>query len=97
MNGTQDKTWRAGIVTAIEEFTGCMVVEGGVIRSQDPGDTGVAGAEDWQGKWLLPGMVELHIDNLEKHMVPRPGVFWNAHSPTVIHGQSSGKFQACTI
>ena len=67
MNGTHDETWRARIVTATEEFTGCMVVEGGVIRSLERGDTGVAGAEDWQGEWLLPG------------------VFWNAHSATVIH------------
>jgi alpha-D-ribose 1-methylphosphonate 5-triphosphate diphosphatase len=75
----------ARIVTASEEFTGCMVVEGGLIRSIERGDTSLPGAEDWQGDWLLPGLVELHTDNLEKHLVPRPGVLWNAHSATVMH------------
>ena len=42
MIGTHDETWRAGIVTATEEFTCCMQVEGGVIRSLDLGDTGVS-------------------------------------------------------
>ena len=75
----------ARIVTATEEFTGCMVLEGGLIRSMERGDTSVTGAEDWAGDWLLPGLVELHTDNLEKHLVPRPGVLWNAHSATVMH------------
>ena len=75
----------AKIVTATEEFTGCMVIEAGTIRSVDRGDTSAPGAEDWAGDWLLPGLVELHTDNLEKHLVPRPGVLWNAHSATVMH------------
>ena len=75
----------ARIVTASEEFTGCLVVEDGVIRSLERGDTSVPGAEDWQGDWLLPGLVELHTANLEKHLVPRPGVLRNAHSATVMH------------
>ncbi len=75
----------AKIVTPTEEFNGCMVVEGGIIRSIERGSTSVICAEDWNGDWLLPGLVELHTDNLEKHLVPRPGVIWNAHSATVMH------------
>ena len=75
----------AKIVTPTEEFTGCMVVEGGIIRSIERGSTSASSAEDWNGDWLLPGLVELHTDNLEKHLVPRPGVIWNAHSATVTH------------
>jgi len=75
----------AKIVTATEEFTGCMVIEAGIIQAIERGDTAVPGAEDWAGDWLLPGLVELHTDNLEKHLVPRPGVIWNAHSATVMH------------
>lgn len=82
---TQRIIRNAKIVTASEEFTGCMVIEAGNIRSIDRGDTSVPGAEDWAGDWLLPGLVELHTDNLEKHLVPRPGVLWNAHSATVMH------------
>ena len=75
----------AKIVTATAEFTGCMVIEAGIIQAIERGDTAAPGAEDWAGDWLLPGLVELHTDNLEKHLVPRPGVLWNAHSATVMH------------
>lgn len=33
--------------------------------------------ENIGGDLLLPGLVELHTDNLEAHYVPRPGVTWN--------------------
>ena len=75
----------ARIVTADEEFTGSVLMEGGLIRSVDRGDTTVPGAEDWAGDWLMPGLVELHTDNLEKHLSPRPGVLWNAHSAMTVH------------
>jgi alpha-D-ribose 1-methylphosphonate 5-triphosphate diphosphatase len=75
----------ARIVTATESFTGCVVLEGDTIRAIDPGTTAVPSAENWEGDWLLPGLVELHTDNLEKHLVPRPGVLWNATSATVTH------------
>ena len=75
----------ARIVTATEEFTGCVVIDGETISAVDPGDTRLPNAEDWGGDWLLPGLVELHTDNLEKHLVPRPGVLWNAHSAMVAH------------
>lgn len=75
----------ARIVTGEQVFTGCAVIDGGRIRAVDWGSTSVAAAQDWQGDWLLPGLVELHTDNLEKHLVPRPGVIWNATSATVTH------------
>ncbi len=75
----------ARIITPDEEFTGCISVADGLICSVERGDTAATAAEDWAGDWLLPGLVELHTDNLEKHLVPRPGVLWNAHSAMVVH------------
>ena len=75
----------ARIVTANEEFTGSVVIEDGLIQRVDSGDTSVTGAEDWAGDWLMPGLVEVHTDNLEKHLSPRPGVLWNAHSAMLVH------------
>ncbi len=76
----------ARIVTATETFLGCAVVEDGVFHAIDWGGAmSSPGAEDWEGDWLLPGLVEVHTDNLEKHLVPRPGVIWNATSATVTH------------
>ena len=34
------------------------------------------GAEDCGGDYLAPGLIELHTDNLERHLEPRPGVRW---------------------
>ncbi|MDR2461120.1 MAG: alpha-D-ribose 1-methylphosphonate 5-triphosphate diphosphatase [Deltaproteobacteria bacterium] len=33
--------------------------------------------EDLEGDLILPGFVELHTDNLEKNIMPRPGIFWS--------------------
>jgi alpha-D-ribose 1-methylphosphonate 5-triphosphate diphosphatase len=75
----------ARIVTAHETFVGCVEIEDGRIRSVERNGTSLPGAQDWEGDWLLPGLVELHTDNLEKHLMPRPGVLWNATSATVTH------------
>jgi alpha-D-ribose 1-methylphosphonate 5-triphosphate diphosphatase len=75
----------ARLVTLDEEFTGSMVLDDDLIGAMDPGATLVTEGEDWAGDWLLPGLVELHTDNLEKHLAPRPGVLWNAHSAMVVH------------
>ena len=65
----------ARIVTADNEFTGSLSVQHGLIADVSATSAAVAG-EDWQGDYLLPGMVELHTDNLEKHLMPRPKVNW---------------------
>jgi alpha-D-ribose 1-methylphosphonate 5-triphosphate diphosphatase len=75
----------ARIVTEGETFLGCVVIEGDRIHAVDWGSSLAAGAEDWEGDWLLPGLVELHTDNLEKHLIPRPGVIWNPVSATLTH------------
>jgi alpha-D-ribose 1-methylphosphonate 5-triphosphate diphosphatase len=75
----------ARIVAADECFVGTVVVAEGRIRELARGATAVPAAQDWGGDWLLPGLVEVHTDNLEKHLIPRPGVIWNAHSALVAH------------
>jgi alpha-D-ribose 1-methylphosphonate 5-triphosphate diphosphatase len=75
----------ACIVTADDEFIGTVVIENGIIQSVEPSDTLALGADDWAGDWLMPGLVELHTDNLEKHLSPRPGVLWDAHSAMLVH------------
>jgi len=82
---TQRTIRNARIVTAGDEFTGSLVMDGELIGAMNPGPTSVADGEDWANDWLLPGLVELHTDNLEKHLAPRPGVLWNAHSAMVVH------------
>ncbi|RKE38158.1 alpha-D-ribose 1-methylphosphonate 5-triphosphate diphosphatase [Paraburkholderia sp. BL23I1N1] len=75
----------ARIVTRDEVFTGVIRIEDGVIRDVERGTTSAREAEDWDGDYLLPGLIELHTDNLEKHLAPRPGVLWNTDAAFVIH------------
>ncbi len=75
----------ARIVTATESFTGSIQVENGKFSRVDSGLTSAPGAEDWEGDYLIAGLVELHTDNLEKHLEPRPGVRWPAISALLTH------------
>ncbi|MTH35771.1 alpha-D-ribose 1-methylphosphonate 5-triphosphate diphosphatase [Paracoccus limosus] len=56
-------------------ISGALEIEDGRIAQILP-DSFPDGALDMQGDYLAPGMVELHTDNLERHMRPRPGVDW---------------------
>jgi alpha-D-ribose 1-methylphosphonate 5-triphosphate diphosphatase len=75
----------ARVVTRDEEFTGVVWIENDVIRDISRGTTSARESEDWEGDYLLPGLIELHTDNLEKHLAPRPGVYWNTDAAFVIH------------
>jgi alpha-D-ribose 1-methylphosphonate 5-triphosphate diphosphatase len=66
----------ASIVTAGEVVRGSVLVRGGRISAVDPGSTSVTGALDLEGDYLIPGLVELHTDNFERHLMPRPKVRW---------------------
>jgi len=84
----------ARIVTRDEEFTGTLRIEDGLILDLQLGGTSAPEAEDWGGDYLLPGLIELHTDNLEKHLAPRPGVRWNIEAAFVIH---DAQVAACGI
>lgn len=75
----------ARIVTENEVFTGTVKVHNGLINAMDRGNSRVPGAMDCQGAYLIPGLVELHTDNLEKHFSPRPGVIWPSHPAVLTH------------
>jgi len=75
----------ARIVTETEVFTGTLHAINGRIVSLAKGATRAAGAIDCGGDTLVPGLVELHTDNLEKHFTPRPGVRWHSRSACLSH------------
>lgn len=75
----------ARIVTAEHEFLGTLLLRDGLIAAVDEGASRLPQAQDLGGDYLLPGLVELHTDNLEKHMSPRPGVDWPSSSAVLTH------------
>jgi alpha-D-ribose 1-methylphosphonate 5-triphosphate diphosphatase len=75
----------ARLVLADRVVTGSVQIRDGVITAVDEGAAHPAGAEDLEGDLLLPGLVELHTDNLERHLLPRPGVVWPAYPALLTH------------
>jgi alpha-D-ribose 1-methylphosphonate 5-triphosphate diphosphatase len=75
----------ARVVTCDAEFLGSLHCADGVITAMHSGISSAAAAQNWEGDYLLPGLVELHTDNLEKHMAPRPGVRWPALPAVLAH------------
>jgi len=73
----------ARVVTGDEDFIGSVLVRDGVVAEVSPGAGGVG--EDFEGDVLMPGVVDLHTDSLEKHYFPRPNIDWNPVSAAVTH------------
>lgn len=66
----------AVIVTPEAELRGALVIRDGRIADIDEARSHGAGAVDLDGDCLLPGLIDLHTDNIEHHFFPRPGVHW---------------------
>jgi alpha-D-ribose 1-methylphosphonate 5-triphosphate diphosphatase len=65
----------ARVVLATEVLPRASVrVLDGRIAAIDAGLSSAPGALDMDGDYLLPGLVEVHTDNLERHVMPRPKV-----------------------
>jgi len=75
----------ARIVAGDHELAGTVVVRDGTIAAVDGGRSANPAAIDLGGDILMPGLVELHTDNLEKHFTPRPGVRWPGRAAVLAH------------
>jgi alpha-D-ribose 1-methylphosphonate 5-triphosphate diphosphatase len=75
----------ARVATADEIVLGTVELHENRFTDVQPGITSLAAAEDWGGDYLIPGLVELHTDNLEKQLEPRPSVRWPALPALLIH------------
>ncbi len=73
----------AQLVMPDRVVTGSVTIEQGVISEITEGDHVPTGAVDCAGDYILPGLVELHTDNIERHIEPRPEVDW-PHLPALI-------------
>lgn len=75
----------ANVVLADEVIQGTVVIKDGVITAIDAGNSMNPAALNLHGEYLIPGLVELHTDNLEKHMSPRPAVAWPTIAAMISH------------
>jgi len=75
----------AHIVLDDSVIHGTLHIRDGRIAHVDSSQTQVAGALDCEGDYLIPGLIELHTDNLEKHLMPRAGVIWPSLPAVLTH------------
>jgi alpha-D-ribose 1-methylphosphonate 5-triphosphate diphosphatase len=75
----------ARIVLADEVISGSVKLRDGMIEAIDEGNSQLPSAEDFEGDLLIPGLIELHTDNLERHVMPRPGTLWPVDSAVMNH------------
>ncbi len=72
-------------VTPEGAFSAHVQIEDGLIVSVAPSDRPLPGAIDLCDDLLIPGLVDVHTDNLEKHYQPRPGTTWDAIGAALAH------------
>mgnify|MGYP002134265799 CR=1 FL=1 len=75
----------AKLVLHDEVIHGALRIENGHITAIDPGAAVPKGAIDCEGDLVMPGLIELHTDNLERHIEPRPRVNWPHASAIIAH------------
>ena len=73
------------LVLENEVVHGSLEMQDGKIRAFAESQSHLSEAMDGEGGWLLPGLIELHTDNLDKFFTPRPKVDWPAHSAMSSH------------
>jgi alpha-D-ribose 1-methylphosphonate 5-triphosphate diphosphatase len=73
------------LVLPSETVLGAVTLRAGKIAAIDLGAAVPKGAVDCDGDYLLPGLIELHTDNLERHIEPRPRVNWPHASAIIAH------------
>jgi alpha-D-ribose 1-methylphosphonate 5-triphosphate diphosphatase len=73
----------ARIVLEDEIVAGSVLVRDGKIADISTGST--RAGEDFEGDYLIPGLVELHTDHLEGHYSPRPGLRWHKTAAIQAH------------
>ncbi len=79
------------LVLPSETIHGAITLQDGKIAAIDQGGAVPAGAVDCGGDFVIPGLIELHTDNLERHIEPRPKVNWPHASAIIAHdGELAG-------
>jgi alpha-D-ribose 1-methylphosphonate 5-triphosphate diphosphatase len=79
------KVFSKSVLTPQGLKSGTVEVQDGVIVALSLGDAPAPDAYDCGDDILIPGLVDIHTDNLEKHFQPRPGALWDAMGAALAH------------
>jgi alpha-D-ribose 1-methylphosphonate 5-triphosphate diphosphatase len=73
------------LVLPEEVIAGTVVIRGACIADVQPGRSQLPGAQDLDGDHLIPGIVDVHTDNLERQVQPRATARWPSRSAMLAH------------
>ena len=76
---------------------GTIVLRGAEIVAIEPGRSSAPGALDLDGDFVLPGVVDVHTDNLERQVLPRALARWPSRSAMVAHDAQCAAAGVTTI
>jgi alpha-D-ribose 1-methylphosphonate 5-triphosphate diphosphatase len=62
-----------------------VLFEDGTIIAVEPRNVASDHATDWGKDLLIPGLIDIHTDNLEQHYQPRPGAHWDELGAIMAH------------
>jgi alpha-D-ribose 1-methylphosphonate 5-triphosphate diphosphatase len=84
-NRMSDILCNARLVLPDRVLRGSVKIADGLIVEINEGASVPRDGIDLDGDFLIPGLVDLHSDNLEKHYAPRPRVEWPALAAVLAH------------
>jgi alpha-D-ribose 1-methylphosphonate 5-triphosphate diphosphatase len=87
----------ARLVLPDEVVRGTLVLCGAAIGDVQPGRSHVAGAFDIEGDHLIPGIVDVHTDNLERQVQPRANARWPSRSAMLAHDAQCASAGVTTV
>jgi alpha-D-ribose 1-methylphosphonate 5-triphosphate diphosphatase len=85
------------IVLPREVMPGTVVLRGDRIAEVQPGRSHLAAARDLDGDHLIPGVVDVHTDNLERQVQPRATARWPSRSALLAHDTQTAAAGVTTV
>jgi alpha-D-ribose 1-methylphosphonate 5-triphosphate diphosphatase len=82
---TETVLTNARVVLRDRVISGTVITQDDRIVDVSEGRSHLSSAFDCEGDYLIPGLIELHTDNLERHVMPRPGAFWPCDAAVLGH------------
>lgn len=85
------------IVLPREVLPGTVVLRGDRIAEVQPGRSHLPAARDLEGDHLIPGVVDVHTDNLERQVQPRASARWPSRSAMLAHDTQTAAAGVTTV